>query len=749
MFERLYVALSQLPVADIADDVSKSVTEGFVVVVSSATGSGKTLYTTCKLADEAGEQVVVCVPRRYLAENAAEIICELSGLTLGEEVGYAVGKQSGEQSRMSARTRLLFVTYGYAISSGLVNRAKYIINDEVHEASMDMSIVRALLHRRLKNCEDVKLMEMSATIDPIKQAGYYNDQVPTKIYQIDGRTFPCEYLEVPVGGGIILQDEGEEPDPEEAIHDFAEMKALESATEAVVAQQVVNLIADRGRKGVLVFRPGVGEVEATAEAIKQLAKRALRKQMKALRLKIKKENNEILQEELDALLDKARTESPLSSVEIATIYGEMDYATRKAAVAPPQDGHVKVLVGTNVVESGVNISWLDGGVTCGTGKQMVVRESGALSLELVALSKWRVQQQEGRVKRFCPGIFVLCSDVPFDSRMEQTSPEIDRLPLTELVMHCASFGIRADELTFDYSPDGEKIKEAEKKLQALGLIDQAYCLTASGKWVTKLPVSSETGAMLWHAKRIGVLGAAVVLACVMEVGGVRKDYRFEHNYSHTGDWFDEMIAFDNAMEAKGGAERNALMEERNISYKRFIAAKEFESDLVDRLEGEDFSASWDDEGMESHLRQCLIAGYVNQLFSFRTEMAYTVNNAGYRIGNSSVVKFVETPFLLGSLRKITPRNGNSPFTILEKVTMISLDDVMAFAQFRPELLSTYDDPRPEYDPRRGCRVMYRVTTFNGVVIKRCGKKFGKSYSILKIFMKARSKTVSTICLGRK
>ncbi len=712
MFQKLYDALATLPVMGIADQLVTDVTDGLTVILSSATGSGKTLVATCKLAEKASEQVVVCVPRRFLASNAAETICELAGLTLGQEVGYAVGKQSGEQSMMTAETKLLFVTYGYAISSRLIEKAKYVVCDEVHEASMDMSIVRALLLRRLAHENDLRLMEMSATIDPVRQASYWNEKVaPTKIYEIDGRTFPCLRLEVPIGSGIQIQGEGEEPDPEEFFHDMEERRALENLAEATVAQTAVDLITNHNRKGILVFRPGAGEVEATAEAIKAFAKRTLRQASKQIR----KENRELPQAELDQLVARLRDENPLSKLEVATIYGEMDYHERKAATAKAEDGFIKVLIGTNVVESGVNIPWLDGGITCGTGKQQMVRESGALSLELVNLSQWRLEQQEGRVKRFTPGVFVLCSDEAWDDRLKETSPEITRVPLTELVMHCASFGVRTGALTFDYVPDIAKIEEAEHQLQTLGLINSNCLLTESGKFTSSLPVSTETGAMLWYARKVGVLGQAIAIAALMEVGGIRKDFRYGHGYNGVSDWLDSLRAYLYASEAKG-SERKTCMERGNIGGKRFYAAKELERDLKKHFDGEDMGLGLGTYGAEELLCQAILAGQVNKLCSFRSGMAITKDGSCYRVGRGSAVQYIRTQTVTGQLRTITPKNGNTPFTVLERVTQITLGAVLAVANERPELVRVEYDPQPVFSGYDGY-VEVKRTIFNGVLIQ--------------------------------
>ncbi len=612
MFASLFESLGHLPVAGIATDVAAKVLGGTVTIVASATGSGKTLLLPPSLAYASGEMVVVCVPRRFLAVNAAETVADLAGLTLGEEIGYAVGAQSGEESFLS--DNVLYCTYGYAIASDLIRRAKTVVLDEVHEASLDMSICRALLHRRLAAGEKVNVLEMSATINAERQAAYWQNVASVEVVAIDGRTFPCERLHRP---GYR---------PEHAVQELLE----------------------KGRTGILVFRPGRGEVEETAAAIRALVG---------------------------------------EDVEVAEIYGELDYLSRKAAVAAPQ-GKAKVLVGTNVVESGANIPWLDAGVSCGTAKELSVRpETGATFLSLIDLPRWRLDQQEGRVKRFRDGIFILCGQLSYEQRTAETTPEILRLPLTELVMHCASFGIRAEDLTFDYAPEKARILEAETKLQRLGLIDPNCRLTKAGHWVSKMPVGPETGAMLWHAKQLGVLGAALPLAAVIEVDGIRKEFRAPHYQDFTSDWLDGLKAFLLALGEKDGTKRREVLENTNISYKRFTAAKELLKDLQRRLGAESGTLA----ATDVQLRQCLVAGFITNLFVGDYQLTMVTGNryTDYNIGNGSAAQHRSGDFALGQLRTIKPKDTRkASFTVVEKVTDVTLDDILAVAKLRPSLITT-------------------------------------------------------------
>ncbi len=623
-FENLFEVLAELPVAVIADDVTLSVLSGVVTILSSDTGSGKTLFESAHLADHSDEQVVVFVPRRFLAVNAAETVAELSGCEIGQEVGYAVGSQAGDRSCWSPETKLVFVTNGYALASGLINTATTFILDEVHETSMDLSIVRALLYRRMANGEKIKVLEMSATMNIARQAAYWRPVAKTATFEADGKTFDCEVRHRPAGR---------------------------------IEEEVMGLI-EEGRRGILVFRPGVGEVKEMAEEIAKLA------------------------------------EKSGQTVEVAMIYGDMGYAERKSAVAAPKLGVVKVLVGTNVVESGANITWLDAGVSCGTGKENSVRPgTGATYLELVDLLRWRLSQQEGRVKRFCSGVFVLCSPKSFETREQATRPEIERLALTELVMHCATLGLRAHDLTFDYTPNPDKVVEAEVKLQRLGLIDADCMLTEAGKEISGLPIGPETGAMLWHAHQLGCLAAALPLAAVIEVGGLRKESRYSHNLNSSSDHLDALLAFRKAY-LSHGKERREVNEGYNISFKRFEAASELLHDLERRL---DLDADFDFNSIEAELRRVILAGSLDKLYrvgGYRGGVNSIKDRfASYSIGNGSVVSQYGNTLVIGDLRVITPKDKfKSPFTVLEKVTAVSLEDLKKVAKFRPEILVEQREP---------------------------------------------------------
>ncbi len=474
-FGKVRSSLKELPVAEVAEGVVQAALGGKVSILTSDTGSGKTLYATTRLADELDGQVVVLVPQRFLAINAAESIAEIGGLAVGNEVGFAVGSRGGDESKFSKDTKLLLTTYGYAISSGLIQRAKNIVLDEVHEAGLDTSFAKALLRQRLEKGEDLKIVEMSATMDAQRAADYWTGVADTEVFKASGRTFACENRHV-------------------------------KPSQKSLAQTVVDLVEQDGRQGIVVFRPGKGEIEETVKHLQYAVQNV-----------------------------------GLTNVEIASIHGEMDSKQRDAAMKAPASGNVKILVGTNVIESGVNIPWLDAGVSDGTGKINHYRDSGAKALVLSDLPQWRITQQEGRVKRFRPGIFVLHSQTAFEDRTERTIPEIERAPLEGVLLECYARGLRPSDLKFDADLSQERLNKAEQRLEFLGLVKN-QAITDAGKFVQRLAVGPETGAMLWEAKNSGCLKDAIELAAVLETGNLRADWQKGHGQDRTSDVLDGLKA---------------------------------------------------------------------------------------------------------------------------------------------------------------------------------------------------------------
>ena len=81
-------------------------------------------------------------PRRIPTTKLAERVCQMTGMRLGHEVGFVMGRRYNE----SASNRLVFTTVGSGMNSLISNPDYYdfVIIDEIHEASEQIIQTMAL-----------------------------------------------------------------------------------------------------------------------------------------------------------------------------------------------------------------------------------------------------------------------------------------------------------------------------------------------------------------------------------------------------------------------------------------------------------------------------------------------------------------------------------------------------------------------------------------------------------------------------
>ncbi|CAN8061438.1 unnamed protein product [Agarophyton chilense] len=199
-----------LPAHDARNEILSALDGHQVVVISGATGSGKTTQVPQFILEEATKNQIpvsiVCTqPRRIAAMSVAERVASERCEAVGESVGYQVKLNS----RRSAKTRLVFCTTGVLLrrlqSDPLLQSISHVIIDEVHERSSETDFLMLIIRDMLQLRPNLRVILMSATLEAEKFAAYFSNvsvipasspsQVP--VVSIAGRTFPVEeyYLE--------------------------------------------------------------------------------------------------------------------------------------------------------------------------------------------------------------------------------------------------------------------------------------------------------------------------------------------------------------------------------------------------------------------------------------------------------------------------------------------------------------------------------------------------------------------------
>ena len=232
-----------LPIWQLHEPVLKAMREGNRMVLVAPPGSGKTTQVPSMILDAglAGNgQVVVLQPRRVAARSVAARVAFERGCKLGGEVGY----QIRFEDRTSLGTKLCFITEGILLrwlqDDPELQGVGAILFDEFHERNL-LSDVALGLARRIQRVKrpDLKIVVMSATLDAAPVSKYLDD---CPVLESEGRMFSVEtyFLDVP----------DERPESEQA---------------ADVVERIINS-GDEG--DILVFMPGMGEINSTLNALR-------------------------------------------------------------------------------------------------------------------------------------------------------------------------------------------------------------------------------------------------------------------------------------------------------------------------------------------------------------------------------------------------------------------------------------------------------------------------------------------------
>ncbi|GAA5851262.1 hypothetical protein JCM5353_007711, partial [Sporobolomyces roseus] len=218
---KLRLQRESLPVTSHASSVLSKIAVSPVVVVLAATGSGKTTQIPQLILDDhisdgkGAECNIVCTqPRRIAAISVAERVAKERGQQLGDQVGYQVRFESKVPKKDGS---ILFCTTGLFLrrlqsdldkttiegmkeGESFLDGVTHVAVDEVHERDVDtdllLFVLRRLLHERRKiGKKEIKVVLMSATIDPTLFTNYFKDPdsgmlAPT--VEVPGRSFPVE-----------------------------------------------------------------------------------------------------------------------------------------------------------------------------------------------------------------------------------------------------------------------------------------------------------------------------------------------------------------------------------------------------------------------------------------------------------------------------------------------------------------------------------------------------------------------------
>jgi ATP-dependent helicase HrpA len=460
-----------LPIAAREQEICDAIRNHQVVVVSGATGSGKSTQLpliAMKAGYGVGGMIGHTQPRRIAARSVANRIAGQLGKPLGAEVGFKIrfADQTGEGTYVKLMTDGILLAETQ--SDRFLDQYDLIIVDEAHERSLNIDFLLGYLKRILHKRPDFRLVITSATIDTERFAKHFSednestkkaaDSVP--IIDVEGRTYPVEIRYHPPASDV-----------EEIASDVFENHLIHTIQDLAAT--------DNG--DMLVFLPTENDIRSAHKKLRSTSLRG-------------------------------------GDTEVLPLYARLTTAQQNEIFSPGK--RRRIVLATNVAESSITVPRIRFVIDSGTARiSHYSPRSKVQRLPIQAVSQASADQRAGRCGRIGPGICVrLYSEEDFDSRPKFTVPEIRRTNLASVILQTLALKLgNIGEFPFLDPPRTDSIRDGFKTLFELGAVDEHRRLTQLGRSLARLPVDPRIGRMLFESIDEGCLAEVLIIASGLEM----------------------------------------------------------------------------------------------------------------------------------------------------------------------------------------------------------------------------------------
>jgi small subunit ribosomal protein S24e len=532
--EKMRSTRAALPVYTRSAELLQHIRDNEVTICLAATGSGKTTQIPQLILDdmidrgEGAKCNIVCTqPRRLAAIGVADRVAKERGETLGRTVGYQVRfehKLPEEHGSITFCTTGIFLKRMQSAlfqSGTTLDDVTHILVDEVHERDVDTDLLLVVLKRLIADRKDrgkpIKVVLMSATIDPTLFQEYFKDEdgKPASVTEVPGRSFPVtkHFMDdfVPTlaqsssSRWVFRQDSVVNYLATELTAEQLKAIGVPSPADPRVLQQEqlelpVPLIAltishvlqqtDDGH--VLVFLPGWDDIQAV--------QRCLLEPSNQLGLRF----------------------SDSSKYCVHVLHSTVPLAEQQQIFEPPPAGVRRIILSTNIAETSITIP--DVVYVVDTGKikeQRYDPERHMSSLVTAWVGSSNLNQRAGRAGRHRPGeYFGILGQKRADALHPYQTVEMKRVDLSNVVMHIKALdfpNMAVDEVlaaTIE-PPASERVDAAMEDLERVGALDGEQNLTALGRVLLQLPIDAQMGRLVLYGCFFRCLDQALTLAALL------------------------------------------------------------------------------------------------------------------------------------------------------------------------------------------------------------------------------------------
>ncbi|CAG8385432.1 unnamed protein product [Penicillium salamii] len=521
-YHRMAQGRMNLPIWGFKDEILHTLDDHRVLIICSETGSGKSTQIPSFILEHEMTQgrpckIYVTEPRRISAISLARRVSEELGESKNDVgtnrslIGFAVRLES----KFTQSTPLIYATTGVVVR--MLERPEdfqditHVVLDEVHERTIDSDFLLIVLRRLMQKRPDLKLILMSATVDAQRFSTYLGG-VP--ILNIPGRTFPVEmkYLEDAVemtnyrlseddqhtaldddmedrpdadnSGGLQASLDGYSRQTKETIINIDEYRLDYELIKRLLIKIATAPEMTHYSKAILVFMPGLAE--------------------------IRRLNDEILAEPMFQ-----------RNWIVHALHSSIASDEQEKAFNVPPEGTRKIVIATNIAETGITIPDITAVVDAGKEKMMRFDERRQLSRLVESfISRANAKQRRGRAGRVQNGIcFHLFTRHRHEKLLaEQQTPELLRLSLQDLVLRvkiCKLGEVEQTLLEALDPPSSKNIRRAIDSLKEVKALTSNESLTSLGTQLAKLPLDVFLGKMIINGAFFRCLDATVSIAAIL------------------------------------------------------------------------------------------------------------------------------------------------------------------------------------------------------------------------------------------
>ena len=457
-----------LPIHACLDDIHEALLECQVVIISGATGSGKTtqIPKLC-LAMGRGKKGLIghTQPRRIAAKTVAIRIAEELGVVPGQAVGFQVR----HADKTSAATRIKVMTDGILLAElqhdRKLERYDTLIIDEAHERSLNIDFMLGYLKQLLPQRPDLKLIITSATINTERFSRHF-DGAP--IIEVSGRCYPVEVR-------YRL--------PEAAADNDTERTDAEDDT-FIAIHAAIRELSRAGHGDILIFLEGEREIH---ELFRYLKRRKI------------------------------------PDTDILPLYSRLSSAQQALIFKPHKRRHI--VLATNVAETSLTIPGIHSVIDTGYARiSRYNRRSKVQQLPVEKISQAAAEQRKGRCGRIAAGACIrLYSEEDFEARTPFTEPEILRTNLASVILQMKALQLGdIHDFPFMDLPDMRYVNDGLRLLMELGAIDDNDELTRTGRRLARLPLDPGLGRALLASGDLGCLREILIIVSALSMQDPRE-----------------------------------------------------------------------------------------------------------------------------------------------------------------------------------------------------------------------------------